>query len=146
MKMYRMRDKARSPFHNFEQIVNDMRQACSRSAESFLRRRRRASCCLSSYPPVLFHTVSKMLDAFEIFTTSGVVLWSRSTSNIGQTVVNSLINDVFIEERVRSTSQVNSNPTYKHDKYTLKYTFVKDLGLIFVVSRISSNSLNEKSS
>lgn len=75
-----------------------------------------------------------MLDAFEIFTTSGVVLWSRSSSNIGPTIVNSLINDVFIEERVRPTSQANSNPTYKHDKYTLKYTFVKDLGLIFVVS------------
>ena len=75
-----------------------------------------------------------MLDAFEIFTTSGVVLWSRSTSSIGATAVNSLINDVFIEERVRPTSHASSNPTYKYDKYTLKYTLVKDLGLIFVVS------------
>jgi len=74
-----------------------------------------------------------MLDAFEILTTSGVVLWSRSTSNIGAIAVNSLINDVFIEERVRSTLQGSGNPTYKHDKYTLKYTLVKDLGLMFVV-------------
>ena len=78
----------------------------------------------------------KMLDAFEVFTTSGVVLWSRSTSGIGATAVNSLINDVFIEERVRPTSGASSNPTYKYDKYTLKYTLVKDLGLIFVVSQV----------
>jgi signal recognition particle receptor subunit alpha len=74
-----------------------------------------------------------MLDAFEIFTTSGVVLWSRSASSIGATAVNSLINDVFIEERVRPTTHASSNPSYKYEKYTLKYTFVKDLGLIFVV-------------
>lgn len=73
-----------------------------------------------------------MLDAFEILTTSGVVLWSRSTSAIGATAVNSLINDVFIEEKVRPTVANSSNPTYKHEKYTLKYTLVKDLGLIFV--------------
>ncbi|KIW10301.1 hypothetical protein PV08_11263 [Exophiala spinifera] len=73
-----------------------------------------------------------MLDAFEILTTSGVVLWSRSTSSIGATAVNHLINDVFIEEKVRPTITHSSNPTYKHEKYTLKYTLVKDLGLIFV--------------
>lgn len=73
-----------------------------------------------------------MLDAFEILTTSGVVLWSRSTSTIGATAVNNLINDVFIEEKVRPVVTNSSNPTYKHDKYTLKYTLVKDLGLIFV--------------
>ncbi|KIV91078.1 hypothetical protein PV10_05661 [Exophiala mesophila] len=73
-----------------------------------------------------------MLDAFEILTTSGVVLWSRSTSAIGASAVNSLINDVFIEERVRTSQPASSNPTYKYEKYTLKYTLVKDLGLIFV--------------
>jgi signal recognition particle receptor subunit alpha len=77
-----------------------------------------------------------MLDAFEIFTTSGVVLWSRSASTVGATAVNNLINDVFIEERVRPVSHASSNPTYKYDKYTLKYTLVKDLGLIFVVCPI----------
>lgn len=74
-----------------------------------------------------------MLDAFEVFTTSGVVLWSRTTSSIGATAVNNLINDVFIEEKVRPTVNTSSNPTYKYDKYTLKYALVKDLGLIFVV-------------
>ncbi|ETN40775.1 uncharacterized protein HMPREF1541_05055 [Cyphellophora europaea CBS 101466] len=73
-----------------------------------------------------------MLDAFEVLTTSGVVLWSRSTSGIGATAVNSLINDVLIEEKVRPNTNAAGNPTYKYDKYTLKYTLVKDLGLIFV--------------
>ncbi|EXJ80343.1 fused signal recognition particle receptor [Capronia coronata CBS 617.96] len=73
-----------------------------------------------------------MLDAFEILTTSGVVLWSRSTSNIGAIAVNSLINDVFIEEKVRPPVTNSGHPAYKHDKYTLKYTLVKDLGLMFV--------------
>lgn len=81
-----------------------------------------------------------MLDAFEIVTTSGIVLWSRSTAGVSPNVVNSLINDVFIEERVRGTDtaqvdSVSSQPkaSYKFEKYTLKWTLAKDLGLIFVV-------------
>lgn len=73
-----------------------------------------------------------MLDAFEILTTSGVVLWSRTTTSIAAHAVNGLINDVFIEEKVRPVLTNSTNPTYKHEKYTLKYTLVKDLGLIFV--------------
>lgn len=64
-----------------------------------------------------------MLEAFEIFSTSGVVLWSRGATSAA---VNSLINDVFIEEKTRATS------SYQFEKYTLKWTLVKDLGLIFV--------------
>lgn len=71
-----------------------------------------------------------MLERFEIFTTTGVVLWSRNTTDAGSSAINSLINDVFIEARP-TTSQA-----YQHDKYTLKYALVKDLGLIFVVCRI----------
>jgi len=84
----------------------------------------------------------KMLDTFEILTTSGIVLWSRSNVDISSNVVNSLINDVFIEEKVRpTTSQVDEKtssqriPSYRCEKYTLKWTLVKDLGLIFVVWR-----------
>lgn len=86
-----------------------------------------------------------MLDAFEIITTSGVVLWSRSTSAVGASAVNSLINDVFIEEKVRPSQQGSGNPTYKYDKYTLKYTLVKDLGLIFVVRFGQDGSLHIES-
>jgi signal recognition particle receptor subunit alpha len=80
-----------------------------------------------------------MLDAFEIITTSGIVLWSRSNIDISSNVVNSLINDVFIEEKVRPTTSHEDetssqrNPSYRHEKYTMKWTLVKDLGLIFVV-------------
>jgi signal recognition particle receptor subunit alpha len=80
-----------------------------------------------------------MLDAFEILTTSGIVLWSRSNVDFSPYVVNSLIKDVFIEEKVRpATSQADPTsspriPSYRYEKYTLKWTLVKDLGLIFVV-------------
>lgn len=88
-----------------------------------------------------------MLDAFEILTTSGIVLWSRSNIDVSSNVVNSLINDVFIEEKVQpATTQVEEtsshhNPAYRHDKYTLKWTLVKDLGLIFVVRLCAQDQL-----
>ena len=81
-----------------------------------------------------------MLDAFEILTTSGIVLWSRSSVEVGSNVVNSLINDVFIEEKlgglsIAQTESDTAQPkaSYKFEKYTLKWTLAKDLGLIFVV-------------
>lgn len=77
-----------------------------------------------------------MLDSFEILTTSGVVLWQKSYAPVGPNVINSLIKNVFIEESVAPVSDASAsqNPPYKTDKYTLKWTTVKDLGLIFVVS------------
>jgi len=80
-----------------------------------------------------------MLDTFEILTTSGVVLWSRSYAPISPAVINSLIADIFIEERALPGAGVGedisaaNNPPYKHDQHTLKWTTSKDLGLIFVV-------------
>lgn len=80
-----------------------------------------------------------MLDSFEILTTSGVVLWSRSYAPVSASVVNGLIKDVFIEEKVLPGASVADdasaarNPSYKREQYTLKWTSVKDLGLIFVV-------------
>ena len=80
-----------------------------------------------------------MLDSFEILTTSGVVLWSRSYESIGPGLINGLIKDVFIEEKVlpgagiADDASAAQNPPYKKEKYTLKWTSVKDLGLIFVV-------------
>ncbi|KAF1978103.1 P-loop containing nucleoside triphosphate hydrolase protein [Bimuria novae-zelandiae CBS 107.79] len=74
-----------------------------------------------------------MLDTFEILTTSGVVLWSRRYASVGPHIINSLIRDVFIEERVQpQTEDSGSKPTYRKEGYTLKWTTVKDLGLIFV--------------
>lgn len=77
-----------------------------------------------------------MLDAFEIITTSGVVLWSKSYVPVGATLINNLIKDVFIEEKAASSAAENDTspkPAYRKDGYTLKWTTAKDLGLIFVV-------------
>ncbi|KAJ4297815.1 hypothetical protein N0V90_005711 [Kalmusia sp. IMI 367209] len=74
-----------------------------------------------------------MLDTFEILTTSGVVLWSRKYAPVGPHIINSLIRDVFIEERVQPQQEdAGSKPTYRKEGYTLKWTTAKDLGLIFV--------------
>jgi hypothetical protein len=86
-----------------------------------------------------FHTTPTqlpvtMLDTFEILTTSGVVLWSRTYVPVGANVINSLIRDVFIEERIQPQSEdAGSKPTYKKEGYTLKWTAAKDVGVIFVV-------------
>lgn len=75
-----------------------------------------------------------MLDTFEIVTTSGVVLWSRTYVPVGAHIINSLIRDVFIEERIQpQADSTGTKPTYKtKEGYTLKWTAAKDLGLIFV--------------
>lgn len=69
------------------------------------------------------------MDCFEIITTSGVVLFQKSYAPIPN-VIDSLIKDVFIEEKVSSQAQ-----SYRKDKFTLKWT-VSDLGIIFVVCLI----------
>ncbi|KAI9887910.1 MAG: hypothetical protein M1823_000299 [Watsoniomyces obsoletus] len=73
-----------------------------------------------------------MLDSFEIVTTSGVVLWSRSYANIGANLINSLIREVFIESQGVEDEQTSTKPSFKKDQYTLKWTTFKELGLIFV--------------
>ena len=81
----------------------------------------------------------RMLDAFEILTTSGIVLWRTQYAPVSSNVINSLINDVFIEERQKPNAAVTesggSNAPYKKDKYTLRWTSAKDLGVIFVVGK-----------
>lgn len=72
-----------------------------------------------------------MLDAFEIITTSGVVLWSKSYAPVGAHIVNSLISEVFIEERL--TPVDGASTAFKKEKYTLKWKKIKEAGLIFVV-------------
>ncbi|KAJ0425294.1 signal recognition particle, alpha subunit, N-terminal-domain-containing protein [Aspergillus carlsbadensis] len=74
-----------------------------------------------------------MLEAFEILTTSGVVLWSKSYASVGSHVVNSLINDVFIEEKAQlQNTATGASPIFKKEKYTLKWRKSKDFNLIFV--------------
>ncbi|KAL8755020.1 MAG: hypothetical protein Q9184_004930, partial [Pyrenodesmia sp. 2 TL-2023] len=80
-----------------------------------------------------------MLDGFEILTTSGVVLWSKSYAPLSSSLINGFVKDVFIEEKVlpgavaADDTSAAQNPSYKKEKYTLRWASVKDLGLIFVV-------------
>lgn len=80
-----------------------------------------------------------MLDSFEILTTSGVVLWSKSYAPTSPAIINSLITNVFIEERtlpgagIADDISAANNPPYKYEQHTLKWTTVKELNLIFVV-------------
>jgi hypothetical protein len=71
-----------------------------------------------------------MLDTFEIITTSGVVLWSKSYTPLGPSLVNDFVRHVFIEER---SERSGPNPSYRKDGCTIKWATAKDLGLIFVV-------------
>ncbi|KAK2608460.1 hypothetical protein QQS21_003030 [Conoideocrella luteorostrata] len=78
-----------------------------------------------------------MLDTFEIITTSGVVLWSRTYTPLNSSIVNNFIADTFIEEKsgssaLRDSQSAATNPAYKRDQHTLRWTVVKELGVIFV--------------
>lgn len=89
-----------------------------------------------------------MLDSFEILTTSGIVLWSKKYNPVSPNIVNSLIKDVFIEDSMAAAGGAGDNsaarnPTYKKEKYTLKWTTAKDLGLIFVVRLIRTYALEQ---
>ncbi|KAI7207368.1 P-loop containing nucleoside triphosphate hydrolase protein, partial [Hortaea werneckii] len=75
-----------------------------------------------------------MLDAFEILTTSGIVLWRRHyTPDFSPHVINNLVSDVLIEEkRDLKNTQDGEAKSYRKDRYTLKWTSAKDVGLCFV--------------
>ncbi|KAI0957642.1 hypothetical protein AcW1_005967 [Taiwanofungus camphoratus] len=75
-----------------------------------------------------------MLDLCSISHTGGIVLWSRSfTPTASHTVssstspVNSLIREALVEGRT-------ADDKYEKDGYAVKWTFVNDLELIFVVA------------
>ncbi|KAF9415905.1 hypothetical protein BGZ94_010355 [Podila epigama] len=76
-----------------------------------------------------------MLDFFFIATRGGLVLWSKAYGPSQQSPINSLIQEVLIEER--SGTQV-----YYKDNYALKWTFVNDLDLIFIAVYPKSLSLS----
>jgi signal recognition particle receptor subunit alpha len=76
-----------------------------------------------------------LLTADTIFELAGgIVLWSRSftpdashLANSSSSPVNSLIREVLIEGRT-------TEEKYEKDGYAVRWTFVNDLELIFVVS------------
>ncbi|KAL8719144.1 MAG: hypothetical protein Q9225_003806 [Loekoesia sp. 1 TL-2023] len=69
-----------------------------------------------------------MLDGFEILTTSGVVLWSKSYAPFSSSLINGFLKDVFIEEKVlpgataAEGDSASQNPSYQKEKYTLRWT------------------------
>ncbi|RMY04458.1 hypothetical protein D0866_15338 [Hortaea werneckii] len=79
-----------------------------------------------------------MLDAFEILTTSGIVLWRRHyTPDFSPHVINNLVSDVLIEEkRDLKGTQDGEAKSYRKDRYTLKWTSARDVGLCFVVGLV----------
>ena len=75
-----------------------------------------------------------MLEAVEVVTTSGVVLWFRHSglSSIEE-VVNSFISETFLFGTVPNVSgSASENPPFNLGKHTIRYAHVKSLGLIFV--------------
>lgn len=78
-----------------------------------------------------------MLDTFEIVTTTGVVVWSRKWAPVKPSVIDSFITNVFIEEKgvsnsVKANNSAATNAPYKTEQHTLRWTMVKELGIIFV--------------
>ncbi|KAI7785834.1 signal recognition particle receptor subunit alpha [Diaporthe eres] len=78
-----------------------------------------------------------MLDTFEIVTTAGVVIWSRKWAPVKPSVIDSFITDVFVEEKgvssfVKANNSAATNAPYKTEQHTLRWTMVKELGIIFV--------------
>jgi signal recognition particle receptor subunit alpha len=78
-----------------------------------------------------------MLDTFEIVTTAGVVIWSRKWAPVKPSVINNFITDVFVEEKgasnfVKTSNSAATNAPYKTEQHTLRWTMVKELGIIFV--------------
>ncbi|KAL8663009.1 MAG: hypothetical protein Q9202_004239 [Teloschistes flavicans] len=88
-----------------------------------------------------------MLDGFEILTTSGVVLWSKAYAPVSSSLINGFIRDIFIEEKLlpggaaADDTSATQHPSYKKEKYTLRWASVKELGLIFVVRTPAVSSL-----
>ncbi|KAK9470835.1 SRP54-type protein [Dipodascopsis tothii] len=66
-----------------------------------------------------------MIDGFTIFTTGGVVLWQKTVQPIATATMDSLISEIFIEDRAGGSSMTKN-------RYTVHWTTSNDLGLIFV--------------
>lgn len=79
-----------------------------------------------------------MLDSFMILRANGVAVWERTTATVNRDLVNSWIQDVFIDEKTeyagaRAGQSAGHNPPYRKGKQTLKYVCVREGHLNFVV-------------
>ncbi|KAF2773690.1 P-loop containing nucleoside triphosphate hydrolase protein [Teratosphaeria nubilosa] len=78
-----------------------------------------------------------MLDAFEIVTRSGIVLWRRHYARVSPAIVNALVAEVLIEH-----NKTRPRPSYTKYQYTLKWACANDVGLVFVAVYQSLLSLS----
>ncbi|KAK9237517.1 SRP54-type protein [Lipomyces kononenkoae] len=69
-----------------------------------------------------------MIDYFTVFTTGGIVLWQKCNQPVPAATVDSLVSDIFIEDR-RSAGERSS---LTKDRYTVKWTTANDFGIIIV--------------
>ena len=66
-----------------------------------------------------------MLDYFCIFSTNGLILWSKTICELQGNPVNKMIKDVILAER-------SNEKKYMVDDYVIKWTVSNELGLVFV--------------
>lgn len=74
-----------------------------------------------------------MFELFQIFTTGGIVLWSKTNGNLSthHPAVESLISDFLISEKSTNSDQ-DLDDFYRNDTHTIRYSRVNSLGIIFV--------------
>lgn len=71
-----------------------------------------------------------MIDLISVFSTGGIVLWQKIyQGSVPENVVNSLVREVFIENRAKKDRDI-----FHKDNYTVKYLVSNDYGLVFVVA------------
>ncbi|KAF2858050.1 P-loop containing nucleoside triphosphate hydrolase protein [Piedraia hortae CBS 480.64] len=74
-----------------------------------------------------------MLDGFEVLTTSGIVLWRKHYTPLSPHLINSFVVDALIEDKQGAKEDSdNEVSSYKKEKHLLKWTWARDLGLVFV--------------
>ena len=91
---------------------------------------------IAQYPIKVYLLILSSSKVYRYFGSGGIVLWSRSFTPAAEQLaissaspVNSLIRDVLIEARTTESS-------YEKDGYAIRWSFVNDLELIFVVGFI----------
>eukprot|EP00959_Pyramimonas_sp_CCMP1952_P124329 2599398-Pyramimonas_sp.AAC.1 len=80
-----------------------------------------------------------MLDNFTIFARGGIILFSWSAVTLKGSPIDSLISTVLLEER---SGQQSYPYTSGSTKYTLKWTFNNDLGIVLVAVSYAVHSLH----
>ncbi|KAK9461632.1 SRP54-type protein [Lipomyces oligophaga] len=71
------------------------------------------------------------MDYFTVFTTGGIVLWQKCYQPVSSALLDSLIADIFIEDKRKGANTAGSNSMNK-DRYTVKWTTANEFDIIIV--------------